>query len=201
MNPDAIDIDWNQIVFSLFTATSAHVAASSSSEDYYGEVDVYFTLPESKTALDTLIVYTNLGEIDDKEQKTIQDAIIAANKWTASNIDWEQIKISAITESDAHVAALDSSEDYYGEVDVHFSLPVKTNIDTFIEITTLGEITDNDQDTILQAIIVANRWTVIGVDWDQIVFSLIKENSAHVAASSSSRDYCGEVDVTFDIVP
>jgi hypothetical protein len=74
-------------VFSLFTTTSAHVAASSSSEDYYGYVDVYFTLPTPKTSLDTLIVNTNLDEITDNDQSTIEDAIIANNLTTASGID------------------------------------------------------------------------------------------------------------------
>jgi hypothetical protein len=53
---------------------------------YVGTVTVGFTLPTQKTELHTLIVDTGLGPIDNNSQITIQNAIIAVNLSTASNI-------------------------------------------------------------------------------------------------------------------
>jgi hypothetical protein len=63
------------------TTTSAHVAASDSSELYTGYVDVSFTLPDPtpKTKLSSLIENTYLDEISVNDEITIQNAIIDMN--------------------------------------------------------------------------------------------------------------------------
>jgi hypothetical protein len=201
-NPStASDIDWSQIEFSLIKATTAHIAASTSSADYYGDVDIYFTLsPIPKTKLFDLIQNTYLDEISDNDKTTIQNAIIAANESTATDIDWSQIEITDIGLTTAHIAASSTSKDYWGFVNVQFTLPdhEPTELFKLIQNTELDEILDNKQTAIENAIIDKNPDTA-SFDWSQVEFTLITLTEAVISATDYSTLYTGTVSVFYTL--
>jgi chitinase len=117
-----------------------------------------------------------------------------------SGLNTDEVEIKDIKDKSATVAAKSGSTVYTGSVNVTFTTtPVDTTkpLTEDITDTKLGEIANNDADTILNAVKSKNS----GLNIDEVEVKDIKDESATVAAKSGSTVYTGSVNVTFTTTP
>jgi hypothetical protein len=177
---------------------SATVAAKSGSTVYTGSVNVTFTTTPVDTTkpLTEDITDTKLGEIANNDADTILNAVKSKN----SGLNIDEVEVKDIKDESATVAAKSGSTVYTGSVNVTFTTtPVDTTkpLTEDITDTKLGEIANNDADTILNAVKSKNS----GLNIDEVEVKDIKDESATVAAKSGSTVYTGSVNVTFTTTP
>jgi hypothetical protein len=151
---------------------------------------------DNRIALSTVITSKDLGEIANNDADTILNAVKSKN----SGLNTDEVEIKDIKDKSATVAAKSGSTVYTGSVNVTFTTtPVDTTkpLTEDITDTKLGEIANNDADTILNAVKSKNS----GLNIDEVEVKDIKDESATVAAKSGSTVYTGSVNVTFTTTP
>jgi preprotein translocase subunit YajC len=151
---------------------------------------------DNRVALSTVITSKALGEIANNDADTILNAVKSKN----SGLNTDEVEIKDIKDKSATVAAKSGSTVYTGSVNVTFTTtPVDTTkpLTEDITDTKLGEIANNDADTILNAVKSKNS----GLNIDEVEVKDIKDESATVAAKSGSTVYTGSVNVTFTTTP
>ncbi|AAT75704.1 chitinase [Mesoplasma florum L1] len=179
----------SDISIDYITQTSARVNSSASGR-YTGSVNVTFTIQVVKQNLSSVLINTNLGNLQDNNASTIQASILAKN----SNLLASDISIDYITQTSARVNSSASGR-YTGSVYVSFTIQVvKQNLSSVLVNTNLGSLQDNNASTI-QASILAKNSNLLASD---ISIDYITQTSARVNSSASGR-YTGSVNVTFTI--
>jgi len=178
------------------------ITANKNSEKYTGQV--YLTYKKAaplKQELSKLINITDLGELKTSTptSKEIFDAIDKINK---IELDREHAVISDITSKSATITANKNSEKYTGQVSLTFSppKPIKKDLSTLIEITSLGTITATKEDIkekLISAVEYLNNIYLYITDID--VLNITNE-SAIISAKENSKRYTGTVTLTYTFV-
>ncbi|AGM26108.1 hypothetical protein SSYRP_v1c05180 [Spiroplasma syrphidicola EA-1] len=195
-------VDTNEIQLDgVAEETKATIKTKDDSTIYNpGTVDVTFTIKQENTKKDLsdVITETTLGELDNNEEQTIIDAIKAKN----DQVDTNEIQLDGVAEeTKATIKTKDDSTIYNpGTVDVTFTIKqenTKKDLSDVITETTLGELDNNEEQTILNAIQTVNK----DVDITEIQLDgVAEETKATIKAKDDSTIYNpGTVDVTFTI--
>ncbi|MDV3198257.1 MAG: hypothetical protein Q8888_01170, partial [Vigna little leaf phytoplasma] len=124
---------------------------------------------------------TDLGEIQNQQDSTIKEAITSKN----ASLQGKNVSLSNITDNSADVTC----GDYTGTVKVTFT--VKPALSTVLTTTDLGEIQNQQDSTIKEAITSKNA----SLQGKNVSLSNITDNSADVTCG----DYTGTVKVTFTV--
>jgi preprotein translocase subunit YajC len=178
---------------------SATVAAKSGSTVYTGSVNVTFTTtPEVTTKpLTDDLTDTKLGDIKDKSESAIENALTDKNK----NLNVSQITITDITDTGAKVNVIENSTVYDagGNVSVTFTLKseaVELNTIITAENSALGEINSPDEAGIKAGLTAK----IPELNQDEITITPVDDTSATIAPKDGSTVYTGDsVTVTFTL--
>ncbi|WP_303662345.1 BspA family leucine-rich repeat surface protein [Williamsoniiplasma luminosum] len=142
------------------------------------------TKKNQKININTRIHNTNLGELENNQEQTIRRAIMDKNPDPNSKFTFN---IKDITTSTAKV---EGTGEYTGTVDVTFTL--KNDLSSFIKVKALGELENDQEATIRNAIKTKNP----GIE--KVTFDL-KDITTSTAKVEGTGEYTGTVDVTFTI--
>jgi len=152
--------------------------------------------------LSSVLTNTKLGDLTNKEEKTIKNAIKEKNK----NIIIDELVLSSITEKSAKVSVKKESKVYNqitagSEINIEFSIKATLKeLSTDLTVTNLGDLSNKDEKTIMNAIKEKNENVVI----DQLTLSSITEKSAKVSVKKDSKVYNqiaagSEINIEFSI--
>ncbi|MDV3166856.1 MAG: cell envelope integrity protein TolA, partial [Vigna little leaf phytoplasma] len=113
-------------------------------------IEAATTRNEESAELSTVLTTTSLGEIKDKQESTIKDAIISKN----TGLQGKNLSLTNITDNSANVTC----DGYTGSVTVTFTVTPAASaaLSTVLTTTSLGEIKDKQESTIKDAIISKN---------------------------------------------
>ncbi|KAJ3616374.1 hypothetical protein Zmor_011917 [Zophobas morio] len=148
-NPDA-KLKSSDVTIGSIDDVSAKVTGQG---DYTGEVKVTFTIKDTPTPPDLKklsedLTEPNIGTIKDEEEQTILDAVKEANP----NVVISELTANSTNDGHADISVKSGSEVYEPDtMQVNYELE-KKDIADVISDTPLGELTDNNDDTIVTEI-------------------------------------------------
>ncbi len=178
------------------TTNSKTLVSSNGNGIYKGSVEVVFSLkvdPSLEIDLNQHLKVTDLGEFSDNQDTTI----IARLKELNSELNVDSIKLSNTTNSKTLVSS-NGNGIYKGTVEVVFSLKVDSSLEIdlnqHLKVTNLGEISDNQDTTIIARLKELNSELQI----DSIKLSNTT-NSKTLVSSNGNGIYKGNVEVMFSL--
>ncbi len=182
----------DELVLSSITEKSAKISVRKDSKVYNqiatgSEIILEFSIKATLKDLSTDLTITKLGELPNNDEKTIKNAIKEKNK----NILIEELVLSSITEKSAKISVRKDSKVYNqiatgSEIILEFSIKATLkDLSTDLTITKLGELPNNDEKTIKNAIKEKNKNILI----EELVLSSITEKSAKISVRKDSKVY------------
>ncbi|AHB36164.1 lipoprotein [Spiroplasma apis] len=182
----------DELVLSSITEKSAKVSVKKESKVYNqitagSEINIEFSVKATLKDLSTDLTVTKLGELANKDEKTIIKGIKDNNK----NIIIDELVLSSITEKSAKVSVKKESKVYNqiaagSEINIEFSVKaILKDLSTDLTVTDLGTIKNKEKETIIAAIKNKNK----NVDIDEIEVGFIKDKSAEIFVKENSNVY------------
>ncbi|WP_338983392.1 hypothetical protein [Spiroplasma endosymbiont of Othius punctulatus] len=152
---------------------------------------------DEKISLFDVIQNTDLGTLENGDESEIKEAISIENP----NIDIFQIDVNKISKNLAQITPTITSESYYQTfpgIMVDFSVKPKTNLDDSINQAYLGEIQNNDSETILMEFL--NQNPNITKNDVKVKENSITKNSVILTSIMNSR-FKGDALIVFEVKP
>ncbi len=182
----------DQLILSSITDKSAKVSVKTDSKVYKqidagSEIIIEFSVKAILKDLSTDLTVTKLGELANKDEKTIMNAIKEKNE----NVVIDQLTLSSITDKSAKVSVKKESKVYNqiaagSEINIEFSVKaILKDLSKDLTVTKLGELANKDEKTIMNAIKEKNENVVV----DQLTLSSITDKSAKVSVKKESKVY------------
>ncbi|TDY55919.1 hypothetical protein JN01_0749, partial [Entomoplasma freundtii] len=184
-----VSLKASDVTIAIDTDNKSATLTSTSSSIYQGSVTVTFTI---KIALDSVVKVTDLGKLNEANNTTILAAVNAANK--GLNLTTNDVTIIInVTQDGANLTATETSI-YKDSVSVTFN--IRTQLSSVVTNLNLGNIDNNSEATILNAVNAANGLKLTTAD---VSIKVNDDNKSATLTANPDGNYQGLVTVTFTI--